>query len=119
MLNTHLNFVDVRDVADAHIAAMTTGPDGGRMILHTRGMWMNEIGHELRKLRPSESFPTRRLPTWLTVIMAAFHPKLSIKAVRSSLGRWVDYDVGASFSDLGMQPTPTDATFLDALDSLP
>lgn len=119
VLNTHLNFVDVRDVADAHIAAMTKGPDGGRMILHTRGMWMNEIGHELAKLRPDESFPTRRLPTWLTVIMAAFHPKLSTKTVRSSLGRWVDYDVGASFTDLGMEPTSTDATFLDALDSLP
>ena len=118
VLNAHLNFVDVRDVADAHIAAMTVGPDGGRMILHAEGMWMSEIGHELRRLKPEKSFPVRRLPTWLTVIMAAFHPKLSVKSVRSSLGRHVGYDVGTSFSDLGLTQTPTDVTFVDAFNSL-
>jgi nucleoside-diphosphate-sugar epimerase len=119
VLNTHLNFVDVRDVADAHIAALTLGPDGGRMIIHTEGMWMKEIGHVLRRLKPDGRFPVRVLPSWLASVMAAFHPKLSVKTVRSSLGRHVGYDVGTSFTDLQMTPRSIDSTLLDGLDSLP
>lgn len=118
VLNSHLNFVDVRDVADAHIAALTKGPNGKRIVVHTKGMWMNEIGIELRRLRPKTAFPTRVLPKWLTVVMAAFHPKLTVKAVKPSLGRHVGYDVGTSFADLGMTPTPIQDTFLDGLDSI-
>lgn len=118
VLNSHLNFVDVRDVADAHIAALTKGPNGKRIVVHTKGMWMNEIGIELRRLRPKTAFPTRVLPKWLTVVMAAFHPKLTAKAVKPSLGRHVGYDVGTSFADLGMTPTPIQDTFLDGLDSI-
>ena len=118
VLNSHLNFVDVRDVADAHIAALTKGPNGKRIVVHTKGMWMNEIGIELRRLRPKTAYPTRVLPKWLTVVMAAFHPKLTVKAVKPSLGRHVGYDVGTSFADLGMTPTPIQDTFLDGLDSI-
>lgn len=118
VLNTHLNFVDVRDVADAHIAALTKGPDGKRIVVHTKGMWMKEIGMELRRLRPKTAYPTKVLPKWLTVIMAMLHPKLTVKAVKPSLGRHVGYDVGTSFADLGMSPTPIQDTFLDGLDSI-
>lgn len=118
VLNSHLNFVDVRDVADAHIAALIKGPNGKRIVVHTKGMWMNEIGIELRRLRPKTAYPTRVLPKWLTVVMAAFHPKLTVKAVKPSLGRHVGYDVGTSFADLGMTPTPIQDTFLDGLDSI-
>lgn len=118
VLNSHLNFVDVRDVADAHIAALTKGPNGKRIIVHTRGMWMKEIGMELRRLRPKTAYPTKVLPKWLTVIMAMLHPKLTVKAVKPSLGRHVGYDVGTSFADLGMSPTPIQDTFLDGLDSI-
>lgn len=118
VLNTHLNFVDVRDVADAHIAALTKGPDGKRIIVHTKGMWMKEIGMELRRLRPKTAYPTKVLPKWLTVIMAMLHPKLTVKAVKPSLGRHVGYDVGTSFADLGMSSTPIQDTFLDGLDSI-
>ena len=118
VLNSHLNFVDVRDVADAHIAALTKGPNGKRIVVHTKGMWMKEIGIELRRLRPKTAFPTRVLPKWLTVVVAAFHPKLTVKAVKPSLGRHVGYDVGTSFADLGMTPTPIQDTFLDGLDSI-
>jgi len=118
VLNSHLNFVDVRDVADAHIAALTKGPNGKRIVVHTKGMWMKEIGMELRRLRPKTAYPTKVLPKWLTVIMAMLHPKLTVKAVKPSLGRHVGYDVGTSFADLGMSPTPVQDTFLDGLDSI-
>lgn len=119
VLHTHLNFVDVRDVADAHIAAMTLGPDESRLILHTKGLWMREIGMELRRLRPEGSYPVRTLPSWMASIMAVFHPKLSVKTLRSSLGRHVGYDVGTSFAVLEMEPRAVESTLLDALDSLP
>jgi hypothetical protein len=73
---------------------------------------------ELRRLRPKTAYPTKVLPKWLTVIMAMLHPKLTVKAVKPSLGRHVGYDVGTSFADLGMSPTPVQDTFLDGLDSI-
>ena len=51
--------------------------------------------------------------------MAVVHPKLSIKTLRSSLGRHVGYDVGTSFAVLEMEPRAVESTLLDALDSLP
>jgi len=79
---------------------------------------MREIGLELRRLRPRSSYATKVLPKWLTIVMAAFHPKLTVKAVKPSLGRHVGYDVGTSFDDLEMSPTPIQDTFLDGLDSI-
>jgi dihydroflavonol-4-reductase len=117
VLNAHLNFVDVRDVADAHIAALTKGKDRARFIVHTNGMWMREVGQTLRALRPNASYPVRVLPKWLTVCMAVFHPKLSAASVKGSLGRYVGYDIGASYNALGLTPKSVEATLLDGLDS--
>ena len=39
----HVNIVDVRDVAKAHVKALTMGPDGGRYIVYNESLWMPEI----------------------------------------------------------------------------
>ena len=44
VLDVHINFVDVRDVAIAHVNALTMGEDRERYIIHKEGLWMKQIG---------------------------------------------------------------------------
>lgn len=118
VLNSHLNFVDVRDVALAHVHAMDLGQDKARYILHSQGMWMNEIGKVLRKVKPGRRWPVTRLPAVLAVVMAAFHPKLTVKQVRSTIGRHVDYNVGRVEESLNFSFRSTEDTLADSIDSL-
>lgn len=118
VLNTYLNYVDVRDVAKAHIAAIDSGHDGARYILHKEGKWMREIGIQLRRVAPGKRWATFRLPSVLAILMAAFHPKLTVKQVRSSLGRSVRYDIGTMEEELGIKLHASDDTLADSLSSL-
>lgn len=118
VIRTHLNFVDVRDVADAHVNALERGDDGGRYILHKTGLWMSEIGTKLRQEIPGKKWATLHLPTPLAVLMAAFHPKLTIQQVRSTVGRHVDYDTGDAEEKLGLAMRSVEQTLVDAVKSL-
>ena len=118
VLHTYLNFVDVRDVANAHVAAIEAGEDGGRYILHKEGLWMRDIGRSLRQFVPGKKWATFCLPSPLATIMAAFHPKLTIRQVRSSLGRHVGYNIGNMEAELGIQLHSTEQTLADSVESL-
>ena len=117
VLDIHINFVDVRDVAKAHVNALDEGEDRGRYIIHKRGMWMKEIGKELNSKLPRK-FATRRLPRIFAYILAVFHPKLSIKQLKGSLGKHVDYDVGDAFSALSLPNYNVDDTLVDSVNSI-
>ncbi|MEJ6716453.1 MAG: SDR family NAD(P)-dependent oxidoreductase [Euryarchaeota archaeon] len=118
VLHTHLNFVDVRDVAEAHVAAIEGGKDGSRYILHKEGMWMRDIGRSLRQFAPGKKWATLCLPSPLATAMAAFHPKLTVRQVRSSLGRHVSYDVESMEEELGILLHSTEKTLVDSVESL-
>ncbi len=118
VLRTYLNYVDVRDVAKAHVAAIDSGTNGGRYILHKEGKWMKEIGAQLRQVSPGKRWATFCLPSPLALVMAAFHPKLTVSQVRSSLGRSVGYDVGSMEGELGIQLHSSDETLADSIASL-
>ena len=51
VIKSSLEFVDVRDVALAHVNALDLGDDGQRYILHAHRMWM-QVGELLQKARP-------------------------------------------------------------------
>ncbi|MDC3297859.1 NAD-dependent epimerase/dehydratase family protein [Candidatus Poseidoniaceae archaeon] len=117
ILDIHINFVDVRDVAKAHVNALDEGEDRGRYIIHKRGMWMKEIGKELSSKLPRK-FATRKLPRLLAYIMAIFHPKLSVKRLRGTLGTHVDYDVGDAFETLSLPNYNVEDTLVDSVKSI-
>lgn len=62
-------FVDVRDVADLHLRAMTNPAAGGERFLAISGesMWMIDVASVLRQRMGSAAskVPTRVLPNWL------------------------------------------------------
>jgi len=117
VLDIHINFVDVRDVAIAHVNALELGRDRQRYILHKHGMWMNEIGRELTSMM-GKKYTSRKLNKPLAYLVAILHPKLSIKRLRESLGKHVDYDVKDTFQVLQLPNYDPRTTLKDAVVSI-
>lgn len=118
VLRIHINFVDVRDVAAAHVAALEKGENGGRYLLHRDGLWMQEIGLLLRKLRPRKKWPVKKLPKLVAYMFAIFHPKLNVKQLRSTIGKWVSYDIGDVEQQLELEFHSVEDTICDSVDSI-
>ena len=118
VLKININFVDVRDVAEAHVNALTNGRDGACYLLHNRGMWMQEIGQELNKLKPSRKWATRKLPSIFAYMLAIVHPKLSVKQLRGNMGVKIGYDVGNVAQELDFVFTNYQQTLVDSIDSI-
>lgn len=74
-----LPWVHVRDVADAHIEAMTSETAGAdRTIVATDPSSLADVAAVLRERLPEASgkIPTRAMPTWLTWAASVFEPQL-------------------------------------------
>ena len=117
VLDIHINFVDVRDVAIAHVNALEIGADRSRYIIHKKGMWMNEIGKKLSSIT-GKKYTSRKLVKPLAYLVAIFHPKLSIKRLKESLGTYVDYDVKDAFQVLELPDYEIETTLIDAINSI-
>ena len=82
------SWVDVRDVAAAHTAAMTApGAAGQRFCCAIEFGWIDEVGEILAKRFGPDGWriPTRKLPNFIVRIVAMFDP--TVKTVVSDLGR--------------------------------
>jgi dihydroflavonol-4-reductase len=111
--------VDVRDVADLEIRAMTAPEAGGeRFIAATRFLWMAEIGAVLRERlgERAAKVPTRTLPNVLVRGMALFDP--GIRSVVGGLGKRTDLSSEKAKSSLGWAPRPVEDTIAETGDSL-
>jgi len=118
VLHTFLNYVDVRDVANAHVSAINTGQNNARYILHKEGIWMQEIGRRLRTFMPNKKWAVICLPKPAAALLAIFHPKLTWRMVRSSLGRHLGYDVGGMEQELEIELRSSEQTLVDSIESL-
>lgn len=111
--------VDVRDVADAHIRAMTLPEAAGqRFIAAGEFMWMEEIAQTLRtKLgEPAGKVLTRRLPNFVVKLMALINPPL--RAVTPTLGRKHVFNSAKAQRVLGFSPRPAATTVVECAESL-
>jgi dihydroflavonol-4-reductase len=76
----HFGYVDVRDVADLHIKAMTSPAANGQRFLAVAGasVSMLDIAHMLRDGLGSAAanVPVKELPSWLIRFIALFNPKV-------------------------------------------
>jgi dihydroflavonol-4-reductase len=111
--------VDVRDVADLHIRAMTAPEAGGERFLATGPfLWIGEIAQILHdRLGPAGSkVPTRRIPSFVVRGAALFDPGL--KQVVGDLGREISYSNDKPRQRLGWEPRPVEDTVVDTANSL-
>jgi dihydroflavonol-4-reductase len=98
-------WVDVRDVASAHIAAMTVPEAAGqRFCCAIEFSWIDEVADILAKRFGPEGWkvPTRKLPSFMVRLVAMFDP--TVKNVVSDLGRVRQVSSDRIRSVLGWQP---------------
>mgnify|MGYP001358595508 FL=1 len=98
----HISIVDVRDVAEAHVRALTMGEDAGRYLVVSGQMWWKEIARAIKIENPTLRVPTRQIPYSLSLIVSMFHPRVSLSWARMHLGKRLFWDSSAAQRDLGM-----------------
>ena len=112
-------FVDVRDVADLHLRAMTDPAAAGQRFIGTGPFrWLADVAAILRtELGPqARRVPARQAPDWLIRLIARFDP--GVRTFVDELGHRVDYSAGKAESLLGWTPRPVEESVIDCARSI-
>jgi len=116
----YFGLVDVRDVADLHIRAMTLTAAKGERFLAVAGDFMSllEIAQVLRN-RMGESakrVPTRELPNWMVRLAAIRSP--AVKAILPELGKFKNGTGEKARRMLGWAPRSNEESIIATAESL-
>ncbi|MFT4125265.1 MAG: NAD-dependent epimerase/dehydratase family protein [Gordonia sp. (in: high G+C Gram-positive bacteria)] len=114
-----LEVVDVRDLVDVHIRAMTAPAAAGERFLGTGPfIWLGDLAHVLKDRLgdAAAKVPTRTLPNTAVRIASVFDP--SLRAITISLGRRNRHSTAKAERLLGWVPRPAEETVLDCARSL-
>ena len=117
--NLGFTIVDVRDVAAAHLAAMTSPQAAGnRYLCTTEFRWVAEIAQALNQTVGQRGYrvSTRRLPDWLLRCVAVFDP--AVRRMAPRLGERQEFDNSAIRRDLNWQPRKVEDSIVDTAESL-
>jgi dihydroflavonol-4-reductase len=122
-VDTGLNVVDVRDVAEGHILAAERGRVGEKYILGNRNMTLKEILDALSRLTGIPS-PKLRLPHWIPLTAAFVDtcaarvtgriPRVPLEGVRMSRYRMF-FDASKALRDLAIPQTPVEEALARAV----
>jgi dihydroflavonol-4-reductase len=113
------NIVDVRDVADLHIRAMTAPEASGqRFIAAGQYAWMADLAALLRARLGADAakVPTRKVPDFVLRLASLVDKDLG--AVTPNLGKKHDYSSAKAQKLLGWTPRSMEDTVLDCARSL-
>ncbi len=111
----HISIVDVRDVAEAHVRALSKGDSGGRYLVVSGQMWWKEVAMTIKKGNPSMKIPTKQIPYLLSLIVSIFHPRVSLSWARMHLGKRLYWDSSPAERDLGMEWRSPEESLLDTI----
>ncbi|MFI5783885.1 NAD-dependent epimerase/dehydratase family protein [Nocardia sp. NPDC051570] len=117
--NIGWNVVDVRDIAELHILAMTSPAAAGQRFLGSGDfLWYRDIARILRERLPDDAakVPTRAMPDIIVKLLARRNPQLAM--LRPELGRIRLVDSGKARTQLGWHPRPTEQTIIDTATAL-
>jgi dihydroflavonol-4-reductase len=115
-VDTGLNLIDARDVAEGHLLAARKGTPGEKYILGNRNMTLKEILDALAAITGLPA-PRTRLPHWIPLAYSAADtalsrltgrpPRASFESVRMSTHRMF-FDASRAVSELGLPQTPVE-----------
>ncbi len=115
-----LGAVDVRDVADLHLRAMTDAAAKGERFLAVAGdfVWMVDLARMLKsRLGPAaERVPTRQLPNWLVRVASLREP--AVKQILPELGKEKNATNVKAKRMLGWTPRSTEESIVATAESL-
>jgi dihydroflavonol-4-reductase len=115
----YLACVDVRDIAELHLMAMTSPAAAGQRFLGTgESAWMIDMARILdRHFRPrGYSVPTRLIPNWLVRVVAFFDP--SVRPILKALGKQPEFSHERATGVLGWKPRGLEETLVATGESL-
>ena len=110
-------YVDVRDVATAHVLAMQNpNSNGERFALAEKDLWYKDVAKVLRE-NGFDKAPTFNVPVWLAKILANFSKELKITL--PYLGRVRSVKNTSKAKDiLGWNPRPAEQSIIDIADQI-
>ena len=122
----HFDYVDVRDVAKAHVDILENNKAKGRYILNGKGYYVKEIAEMLRRDFPELKVPNLFLPEWMVPVAVAFdwiETKLTGKErlVTSDVidefgpGKLQKYSSQKARDELGWNPRPVEESLRDMI----
>lgn len=113
----HFAFVDVREVAEAHLNATSSQVAEGRYILSAGEMNMLQAAEALKSVYPDYNYPTRQLPKWLIWLLA---PTLGLtrKYIARNVGSTFQTDNSNSREQLEIQYRSIKETLVEMLERL-
>lgn len=118
--NMTMNIVDVRDLAELEIMAMTSeAAKGQRFLALSDGIWSLPQIATLYKTRLGDRarrISLRRLPDWMVHIKALFNP--TAKNLASMLGIYRNTSNDKARQMLGWKPRPAEEALLSTAESL-
>lgn len=119
LINLGISIVDVRDLASAHVAALTAPQAPGERFLCTgHFLWMADIARILRDGLGADGarVPTKVLPDYLVYLLSLFMPQL--RMFRHDIGQRRDADNTKARGILGFDSRPSCVTLLECARSL-
>ena len=114
-----LQIVDVRDLVDLHIRAMTHPLAAGERFMAVGDfMWMSDISRTLREQLgdAANKVPTRSMPDWIFRTLALLDP--SLRAMTPRLGKMHRHTAAKAERVLQWHSRPAVTTLVDCAESL-
>lgn len=114
-----MQVIDVRDLADAHVAAMQKPEAAGeRFIITSTRMSMHDIAMTLRARlgEKAAKAPTRELPDFVLRFLALFNPQ--VKTLVPMLGPRATFSSDKAKRVLGFNPRAAEDTVVECAESL-
>ena len=114
---TRFHVVDVRDVAKAHIAAMTTPEAAGqRFCCVAPYCWAQDIAQILARHFPAYRVPTREVPSFLIRLVAVFDK--TVRLVVDDLDKEYTLSTTKIQKTLHWQPRPVEETIVEMAENM-
>ena len=104
---TSIAAIDVRDVAAAHVAAMTSASAGGqRFPMSERPLWAAEMARIVRQAYPHYPVPRLQVPDWAARLYGAFNRDIGRGLGELGLVRQLDSSAAIALLGRALIPVP-------------
>ncbi len=113
-----LSVVDVRDVADAHVRALTHPDPPVRCLILAENHWMPELMQRIQAMWPDIRMGTRTIPKALVLIAAALDKQLSAAQLWHLINRPMTMSNALSIRAYQMSYLPMDQTLRDTAEPM-
>ena len=118
LLPMQISIVDVRDIAEIHVRALSSGKDGGRYLAVGGEMMWGDIAKLLKKNYPERKWATKVLPYHLALLVAALHPKVTIGWAKTHLKNKLYWDAGPASKDFQINWKDPKTTILETIPNI-